>query len=167
MAEQINLSAIPADEAAASAVAATPYVQAALTDPETKKVFEALILAIRQQLSPNMSGVFNYKANTNSQQATDPGAGKVRWNTVNQQAATELYFDWITDDGFDPVLYFKLIVAPQKFALQDKNLHSNYQIWTIAAPVIEMPDWFIVPVMLDSFGGAGVMANNAQVSVLL
>lgn len=170
MAGQIDLRAIPVDAAAP----ATPYVQASLINPEVKDVFEALIVAIRRQLSPGVptaggvTGAFNYKADTNEDSmTTDPGTGRVRWNNSDQLAATQLSFDWLTSDGFDPVLYFKLMNVPQKFAVQDKDLHVNYQIWTLSAPVIEMMDWFIVPVTLDSFGGTGKMSNNAQVTVLL
>jgi hypothetical protein len=50
---KIDLSPLAAD---APEGASTPYVQAALTDPETKKLFEALIDEIRRQVAAGGGG---------------------------------------------------------------------------------------------------------------
>jgi hypothetical protein len=49
---KINLSALAADAPAEN----TPFVQAANTDPETKKLFEALIDEIRRQVAAGGEG---------------------------------------------------------------------------------------------------------------
>lgn len=177
MIERVKLIDLSPLAANAPASATTAAVQGALMNPEIKATFEALIVEIRKQCvmrsdpssggSTGTTGAFYYRADTKVTAQNDPGTGKIRWNTADQKAATALYFDWLTDDGFDPVLYFKMMEAPQKFAIQDRDMHVNYQLWTLSAPVIEYPDWFEVPVVLDSFGGNGTMGNNAQIAVLV
>lgn len=164
----INLSRLAGD---APVPTTTPAVQASLVGQEVKDVIEQLIVEIRKQVSgggeTGPTNAFMYKADANVTGQSDPGTGKMRWNAEDQQAATALYFDWITHDGFDPVLYFKLMEAPQKFIVQDKDFHVNYQVWTLTAPVIEYPDWFEVPATLTAVNGPGVMANNALIAVLI
>ena len=112
------------------------------------------------------SSVFRYRAFTNNQTASDPGVGKIKWNTVGQLDATELYVDWITDDGFDAHGYFMLTAATSRFVLQDKTFAGNFQEWQLTGPAVNMPDWILVPVTLVSSAGA-LFVGNQQLSAIL
>jgi hypothetical protein len=113
------------------------------------------------------TSVFHYRADTTSTAATDPGAGKIRWNNATQSSATFLYFDWLTADDFDVTTLWSLMNAPDQFIIQDKDLAINHQIWQMTGPVVMMPDWFQVPVTFISSSGAGVFSNNQAISVLI
>jgi hypothetical protein len=91
----------------------------------------------------------------------------VRWNNADQQAATMFAFDWLTTDGFDPVLLFQTFHVGDTFILQDADFSINHQVWRMTAPAENGPDFFTVPVEFVSSGGTGVMKHNAIVAVLL
>lgn len=113
------------------------------------------------------SSVFYYKADAHSTAANDPGAGKLKWNNATQSASTELYFDWLDADGFDVTVLWSMMNAPAQFIIQDKDLAINYQVWELTAPVDMMPDWFRVHAVMVGSHGAGVMAHNASLAVLI
>lgn len=112
------------------------------------------------------TSVFAYRADGNSTAPNDPGAGKIRWNTVLQANATSLYFDILTSDGFDTTLLFKQMNPPEKFIIQDADLSQHYQVWQLAAPVIMYVDWFEVPVSFVESSG-GDFAHNSNIVLLL
>ena len=112
------------------------------------------------------SSVFYYKAVTNSQGASDPGTGKMKWNNSNQQASTELYFDWITDGGFDIHVFLQDSKIGDTFIIQDADFALNWQKWKLIAAT-NMPDWFQVDVELIEVEGSGQMQNNARVALII
>jgi hypothetical protein len=99
--------------------------------------------------------------------ASDPGAGKMRWNNVDQHSATELYFDRLTQDNFDISLALLMSHAGDTIAIQNKTFSRDNQIWTISAPPIVMSDWFRVPVTFVSAEGSSTFVGNQQISVLV
>jgi hypothetical protein len=113
------------------------------------------------------TSVFPFRADANSFTANDPGSGKLKWNNSNQVAATSLYVDVLTSDGFDVTTLFTMMNPPSEFILQSKNLSQNSQTWRMTAPVILYPDWFEVPVALVSTGAQPTFSHNEYISVLL
>lgn len=127
---------------------------------------------LRTLVSSTMTGVtgasvFQYKADASSQTMSDPGTGKVRWNANPQINSSRIAFDWITTDGFDPVLLFQSIEVGDTFTIQDADLSINNQVWKKLGPATNMPDWFYVDVQLVSSAGNPQMKNNGGISVLL
>lgn len=115
------------------------------------------------------TSVFAYKPDTTTQQAQDPGPGRFRWNTVVQQEATFLYFDWLTDDDFDAHLLFELTPPASRVVIQDQDLADSYQEWEILE-VVRSTDWFGIQVALLNQSGPGgvcVFPNNKRVMVLV
>ncbi len=113
------------------------------------------------------SSVFFYKIDAQGTNQSDPGSGKLRYNAANQLAATTLYVDWLTTDGFDAHLFFELVNVPRQIVIQDKDLSVNYQVWDLTGPAINHPDWFEVPVAFVSSNGNATFSNNHNVAVLL
>lgn len=114
------------------------------------------------------TSVFRYRADANFQSPTDPGAGKLRWNTVDQHAATTLIVDRLTADGLDVMLLFTLTASHARFVIQDAVLSEHYQVWEQTGPAVLYSDWFTVPVAFVAFGGpTGVFAHNRPIAVLL
>lgn len=113
------------------------------------------------------SSVFFYKADTHSTAPNDPGAGFLRWNNLDQHAATALYVDWLTTDDFDAHMFFLLTRVAGRFAIQDADLADNIQAWEMTGPAIQYPDWFEVPVRFINFSGPGVFAHNQKIAVMI
>ena len=113
-----------------------------------------------------LGAVFPYRADTTSQTAGDPGAGRMRWNHVTQGLATAIYFDWLTVNDIDVHTMFLLMTPPGRFLVQDADLAVTYQIWELTALGINHPDWFEVPCALVATGGSGVFTHNQQLAVI-
>jgi hypothetical protein len=113
------------------------------------------------------TSVFYFIADTTHTGASDPGSGKIRWNNSDPTAATFLYIDWLTSDGFDVTVLFRLMNPPEQIVVQDKDLALNYQVYQLTGPAIMMPDWFQVPVLWVESGGTGAMQNNKGVAILV
>jgi hypothetical protein len=111
------------------------------------------------------SSVFNFKADTHSTTASDPGTGKVRWNTVVQASATELYFDRLTTDGFDITGLLATVTADDEIIIQDADFALNYQIWKKSASAIIVPDWFRLPV--EFVEGTTEFSHNQVLAVIV
>lgn len=109
---------------------------------------------------------FAFKADAQSQNPSDPGTGKLRWNADPQRDATALYFDWITDDGFDLLLFLKITDIGNRIAIQDADFALNYQIWE-SSGVIKHPDFFEAPVTLLETSGAGSFSHNTRLVMLM
>lgn len=114
------------------------------------------------------SSVLKYRADTASIAANDPGAGKVRWNNINQLLATELYFDRLTDDNFDATGILQASTFHDEFVIQDQDLALNNQVWQQLGPAVIMGgDWFSVPVSLVESNGVGTFTNLQRLAVVV
>jgi hypothetical protein len=113
------------------------------------------------------SSVFFYRVDAQGITASDPGAGKVRYNHAVQANATALYVDWLTADGFDAHLFFELAAPAARLVIQDKDLAVNHQIFELTGPGITHPDWFEVPVAFVSSTMGGGFSHNQNVAALL
>ena len=110
---------------------------------------------------------FFYKADANATAPNDPGPGYIRWNAATQVDATYLYFDWLTTDDFDAHLFFQLAKVGSRFVLQDQDLANHYQMWDIAGPVEQYPDWFAVPVVSAGGSGTPQFTHNTRLALLV
>ena len=119
------------------------------------------------KLPPAPVSTFQYRADVNSTTASDPGTGKLRWNNADQLSATELYFDRLTQDGFDISLMLLVSMAGDKIAIQRKNFALDNQIWQLLGPAVQMADWFKVPVQFVSAEGNSSFSGNQEISVLV
>lgn len=105
--------------------------------------------------SPSAS-IFPFYPIVDVQQASDPGTGNLRWNNVNQLAATELYLDRLTADGFDCQLLMSRLLPDSKIILQDEDFSYIYQDWKLISYVASV-DWFILQVELVGQGSSGII----------
>ena len=100
----------------------------------------------------------DYKAVTNDQGATDPGAGKFKWNNATQNAATEIYLSSETNGGLDTAAYINLVPVGATLWLQDKNDASVYQRWGVTS-ITHNAGWHVLGVSLIASAG-GNLSNN-------
>ena len=112
------------------------------------------------------SSAFDYRADAQVQSRNDPGAGRFRWNNVNQELATALYIDRLTLDNFDPTSMFLVAQFHDELIIQEKSLAAHFLEYTITGPAINMSDWFEVPVAFVRRNGASI-ANNTVCSILV
>lgn len=114
------------------------------------------------------STTLKYRADTASTAANDPGSGKVRWNNATQSASTELYFDRLTDDGFDATGILEASALADEFIIQDQDLAANNQVWRQTAPATIMGgDWFLVPVSFVESNGTGIFTNLERLVIIV
>jgi hypothetical protein len=116
--------------------------------------------------------IFNFKTDAHSQGQSDPGSGKIRWNTAGQVNATQIYFDRLTTDGFDITLQLLLLGPASRIAIQAKDFALDYQLWSLASGVVKTKyitsgaDFFIATVTLVESNGNAVFSHNEAVAML-
>jgi hypothetical protein len=113
------------------------------------------------------ASIFSYSVDTTNNALSDPGTGKFKYDNPTQSLSTNLIIDWITQDGFDVVNIFMAMTPPDEFMIQARDLTTNYQIWRLVGPAVNMPDWFYAPVEFVSSSGAGTFSNNTDVDILI
>jgi hypothetical protein len=113
------------------------------------------------------ANMFLYKTDISTTTPSDPGKGKIRWNNVDQASATMLILDWLTMDGFDPVLMFQTFPVGDTFIIQEVDFSLNHQVWRKTAPAVNGPDYFTVEVELVSVNGLSQFKNQLPVAILL
>jgi hypothetical protein len=101
----------------------------------------------------------HYRADTSTTQASDPGTGLLRWNAAAVEDVTVLYFDRLSQDGDDVTLMFTL-ANPQRIVVQEAAMHLNQQNWIVTGPMVEMADWFQIPVAVDVTRGTPFKPQN-------
>jgi hypothetical protein len=113
--------------------------------------------------NPGLGGsIFFYKFDNTSTGANDPGTGLIRMNHTVITSVTEMYFDWLTDDGFDAHLIYMMLNNSTRFIIQDRALAVNYQIWEMTAKAQNRPDWFLLPVRFISSDTVPQLFKNFQ-----
>ena len=111
------------------------------------------------------SSMFLYRFD-NSIQASDPGAGRFRYNNFIMANVTRLFIDRLTQDGLDPTAMFKIATFEDQFIIQERGLAAHFQHWRMTAPALDRTDWFELPVAFVSQQGAN-FNNNQEVTFLV
>ena len=110
------------------------------------------------------TSVWHYKFD-NTTAANDPGAGQLKYNQGAPSTVTHIYFDRLTQEGFDVGLMLQTTQPEDQFAIQDKDLAAQYQIFRIVSPaILTGGDWYDVQVAFVS--GTTTFSKNQQLSVL-
>jgi hypothetical protein len=106
-----------------------------------------------------------YKVSTTT--TPPPTSGHVRYNNATQTSATSLYIHDETQDGIDIDLLLRRISIGTPLTVQDKDDHTNYQIYEVTGAPIDNGTYFEIPVTINSSGGTGTtnFANNHAVFV--
>jgi hypothetical protein len=121
-----------------------------------------------EQGPPGFSiNIMTYRADVTTANPSDPGAGKMRWNNLNQQLATLLIFDRLTDDGLDVTGLIGQMGIEGQFTIQDYDFALHYKVWVMAGPPQILADFWTVPVRFISSGGAPTFAQNQKLAVIL
>jgi hypothetical protein len=98
--------------------------------------------------------ILTYRADAESTAQNDPGTGIIRWNADALEDVTALYFDRLTADNGNDVTAMWQMTNPARLIIQEADLAPNQQFWIVTAPAVMVPDWFIVPVRLDTTRGS-------------
>jgi len=104
-----------------------------------------------------------YKISTNT--TPPPSVGYIEYNNATQVSATEITVHTETQDGIDIALLLSILPVGGAVVIQDKNEHTNYQIWEISATPVDNTTYWTFPVTLNSSGGTGTsnFPNNHEV----
>jgi hypothetical protein len=104
-----------------------------------------------------------YRSDTATTAASDPGAGDMRWNNATQSLATALYFDDITSNGGDASNVFASIVAGDILTLQQKDSAANVQRWIITS-ALDNTGWWTLNIAPSLFEGTNI-GNNQDMTM--
>lgn len=94
-----------------------------------------------------------------------PGTGYIRYNNATQISATEIYINDISETGIDSSIFFSLLTVGARFVIQDKDDHTNIQIFEISSAPIDNTIYWTIPITFLSSNGTGTtgFANNHRV----
>lgn len=110
---------------------------------------------------PTLGIPLAYKASTTTS-ASDPGAGKIRWNNSTQGSATALYLDTMTDDGIDVAVFVPRLSAGNLLYIQDKDNATRYQRFLITG-ITDNTGWITLAVTVQEAVGGNLPNNHAIV----
>ncbi len=96
--------------------------------------------------------------------AADPGNQRIRYNNATPASVTELYIDDITLGNFDASTILNLLVAGDKFYIQQANTSASFLLATIVSKT-DNTGWFTFVVTIDSSGT--LPGNNRDLGVFL
>jgi YD repeat-containing protein len=112
------------------------------------------------------TNIYSYKAKPNSLSG-DPGDGYVAWDNSSQVASTTLRVSHLDDDSRDVDLFLGFVAEGDYLALQDRDVHTNLQLWVITGTptlVTGAHNYWVFPVTLETSSGTGTtgFSNNHQ-----
>jgi hypothetical protein len=107
---------------------------------------------------------FQYHARTNTQSATNPGAGNLVWNNATLTSATQLYISATDSNGVDQSVLFAFLTTSSIFYVQDADLSSTFQRWQVTS-VTNNTGWYTLGVTLLTSANFSAMSNNHNIYV--
>jgi hypothetical protein len=112
------------------------------------------------------SASFNYRFDGQSTGQSDPGSGKLRYNSTVLANVTALYVDRLTTDGLDTTAMFTAMKFNDEIIIQETALALRNQVFRLTGPGVVMGgDWFEIPVEFVVSNGSP-FNNNLYISVL-
>jgi hypothetical protein len=97
--------------------------------------------------------------------ATDPGAGNLKVNNLDQLLATELYVNIETRLGANAEVVWENFREDDILAVQETTTQDEFIIYTITGPPVNNVGWFTFPVSRLAIDGDGGVDDNAQVVI--
>jgi len=106
-------------------------------------------------------GPWRYRTST----GTSPSTGRLNFNNVDPELATELYLNETNDNAEDLANFLALLEAGDLLYIQDKGNADNFILVEVASNTDNGPDITIGIANVAAQGAA--IANNAQVTVVM
>jgi hypothetical protein len=102
------------------------------------------------------ASTYHYRADT-VDTSGNPTHTYILWNNATQISATQINISHEDQDGNDNDNLFALIQVGDKWLVQDRDLHTNYQLWQITSTnlVVEAHNYWEFGVTLLDSGGTG------------
>jgi len=91
---------------------------------------------------------------------SDPGSGKFKYNNATPLNVSEIYIDYITENGIDANLILNRIKSNTQIYIQQRDDSSKATLFNVTADTIDNTGWVTVPVSVVSDAGGGVPGNN-------
>jgi len=108
-----------------------------------------------------------YQADTNSQTASAPADGHLRWNNTTLTSSTNIFVSVINDDGvsgIDISTYLATIVPNSILWIQDRNVAATYQRWLVTA-ITNNTTWYNYAVTLLDSNNFATIGNNHPLAI--
>lgn len=117
------------------------------------------------------ASIFHYKAKANVSSG-NPADSYLLWDNATQISAANIHISHEDQDGNDLDNILALIASGTKLLVQDRDLHTNNQLWEVSGtPILveETHNYWIFPVTLISSAGTGStgFANNHNLLVFV
>ena len=114
----------------------------------------------------NLTGVGNavgvnlsWKFSTTTSNA-DPGSGKFRYNNATPLNVSEIYVDYVTENGIDTKTLLNRIKSGAQIYIQQRDSSSQATLFSVTGDSVDNTGWFTIPVTAVSDAGGGVPQNN-------
>ena len=114
----------------------------------------------------NLTGVGNvvsasltWKFSTTTSSA-DPGSGNFRYNNATPLNVSEIYVDYITENGIDTKTLLNRIKSGAQIYIQQRDSSAKATLFNVTGDSVDNTGWFTIPVTAVSDAGGGVPQNN-------
>ena len=95
---------------------------------------------------------------------TDPGAGFVKFNSVNQDATTEIYISEISDPGINVGPVLDAVTINDFIVLRETEDTNDFKSFTVTGLPTDNTGWWTIPVSLLQSGANLSGGNEIQVT---
>jgi len=91
--------------------------------------------------------------------AADPGVNTVRFNNTTLASVTNIYFDDISNSGFDVGVWINRLKNGERLYVQKSNDPSSFVEFRVTGTPVDNTGWWTVPVVVVSSGTIPVAGN--------
>lgn len=107
-------------------------------------------------------GTYSFSTSTT---VSDPGSGKVRFNSATPANVTNIIISQTTDSGTDALFYFDGLGVNDKILIQRKDDSSSFITGVLTGTPTDNGDWWEIPITIISSGT--LPQNNKDVLVAI
>jgi hypothetical protein len=111
------------------------------------------------------SALFQYSFS--SQIVEPPPTAQLRFDAATYAAVSKVWIPYTTSDGIDAYRALIAMVATAPLYVQDKNDHTLYVEFAVAAAVLDKGSYVEVPVTYVGTGGAALNNNQAVLAAIV
>lgn len=134
-----------------------------LQGPDNAALFVAQLAAFTQRGAIALLPA-SYLADLTSTTDADPGAGNIRWNNADPDAATELYVDDADADAGDHSALWASVAVGALVYLQGQEDPDLWQVWEVTAV---SDDAGYAGLAVDLVGSSGTMVEDAPLWMMV
>jgi hypothetical protein len=99
----------------------------------------------------------------NATTASDPGTGKLRYDSATPASITNLYISDTSVEGLNITSTLLLLAASQQILIRQLSQANKAILVSVSGAVTDNGSWFTIPVTFVSVGSGGLHTNNKNI----